>query len=112
MAHNLNNLEPSRTRWNPPSEDYPLGSFIDGSAQGKRNGSFCKAAWANDIFGFFGALFRNAGLKPNGIVETARNSQLFTALIMVIEKATQNKIDELDFEAAAKELIDEFDNEE
>ena len=109
MAINLNELEASGKRWEPPSADYSQGKFINGSGQGKRDGSYCSAKWANDIFGFFGALFRNTGLKPNGIVETARNSQLFTALIMVIEKATQNKINELDFEAAAKELIDEFD---
>lgn len=85
MAINLNELEASGKRWEPPSADYPQGKFIDGSGQGKRDGSYCSAKWANDIFGFFGALLHNAGISPNGIVETARNSQFYTALTKIFE---------------------------
>ena len=85
MAINLNKLEGSGKRWNPPSEDYPQGKFINGTGEGKRNGSYCKAEWANDIFGFLGALLHNAGLAINGQVETARNSQFYNALVKIID---------------------------
>ena len=29
MAINLNELEASGKRWEPPSEDFPMGKFID-----------------------------------------------------------------------------------
>lgn len=85
MAINLNELEASGKRWEPPSEDFPMGKFIDGTAEGKRNGSYCKAAWANNIFGFFGALLHNAGMTPDGQVDTARNSQLYNAVVKIID---------------------------
>ena len=84
MAINLNELEASGKRWEPPSEDFPMGKFIDGSA-GKRDGSYCKAAWANNIFGFFGALLHNAEMTPDGQVDTARKSQLFDAMKKIFE---------------------------
>lgn len=85
MAINLNELEASGKRWEPPSEDFPMGKFIDGTAEGKRNGSYCKAAWANNIFGFFGALLHNAGMTPDGQVDTARKSQLYSAVVKIID---------------------------
>lgn len=85
MAINLNELEASGKRWEPPSADYPQGKFINGTGEGKRNGSYCKAEWANDIFGFLGALLHNAGLAINGQAETARNSQLYNALVKIID---------------------------
>lgn len=85
MAINLNELEASGKRWEPPSEDFPMGKFIDGSAAGKRDGSYCKAAWANNIFGFFGALLRNAEMTPDGQVDTAQKSQLFDAMKKIFE---------------------------
>ena len=57
MAINLNELEASGKRWEPPSVDYPQGKFINGTGEGKRNGSYCKAEWANDIFGFSALYF-------------------------------------------------------
>lgn len=104
MAHNLNDLEPTKTRFGAPSQDYPLGSFINGTAEGKRNGSYAKAEWANDIWGFFGALFRNAGITPNGKTETARDSQLFTALINVFDKIKAKGVVHYDIN---QELTDE-----
>ena len=86
MAINLNNLEPTKQRWNAPTIDYPQGSFKNGTGQGKRDGSYAKAEWANDIFGFFGALLKNGDQKPNGQVETARNSQIYDAMKAIIKK--------------------------
>ena len=85
MARLLNELEPSGTRWNAPSEDYPQGSFKNGTGAGNRDGSYCKAEWVNDIYGFLGALLKNGGVTPNGETDTARNSQMYTALLKVVE---------------------------
>lgn len=85
MAINLNELEASGKRWEPPSADYPQGKFINGTGEGKRNGSYCKAEWANDIFGFFGALLSHAGIKPNGQGETAGKSQLYDAVVKIVD---------------------------
>lgn len=91
MAIKLNELEATGTRWNAASTDYPQGSFINGTGQGKRDGSYAKAEWANDIFGFHGAILKNGGQTPNGQVETANNSQVFSALKTIIK----NDIDTL-----------------
>lgn len=84
MARLLNELEPTGTRWNAPSDDYPQGSFKNGSGEGHRDGSYCKAEWVNDIYGFLGAILKNGGVTPNGNTDTARNSQIYTALLNVI----------------------------
>lgn len=85
MAVKLNELEATGTRWNAPSEDYPQGSFINGTGQGKRDGSYAKAEWANDLFGAHAAILKNGGETPNGKVETANNSQVFSALKKIIK---------------------------
>lgn len=85
MAVKLNELEATGTRWNAPSEDYPQGSFINGTGQGKRDGSYAKAEWANDLFGAHAAILKNGGETPNGNVETANNSQVFNALKKIIK---------------------------
>ena len=89
MARLLNKLESTGTRWNAPSEDYPQGSFKNGSGEGHRDGSYCKAEWVNDIYGFLGAILKNGGVKPDGSTDTARNSQIFTALLNVITANAQ-----------------------
>lgn len=91
MAIKLNELEATGTRWNAASTDYPQGSFINGTGKGKRDGSYAKAEWANDIFGFHGAILKNGGQTPNGQVETANNSQVYNAL----KKIIKNDIDTL-----------------
>ena len=92
MARLLNELEPTGTRWNAPSDDYPQGSFKNGSSSGARDGSYCKAEWINDIYGFLGALLKNGGVTPNGTTDTARNSQMYTALLNVIENNTTSQV--------------------
>lgn len=91
MAINLQNLEATQSRWGAPSEDYPQGKFLNGTGAGKRDGSFCKAEWANDIFGFMGAILRAAKVSPNGEVETAVNSQIFTALTQLITSSIESE---------------------
>lgn len=85
MAVKLNELEATGTRWKAPSGDYPQGSFINGTGQGKRNGSYAKAEWANDLFGAHAAILKNGGETPNGQVETANNSQVYNALKKIIK---------------------------
>lgn len=60
MAVKLNELEETGTRWQAPSEDYPQGSFINGTGKGKRDGSYAKAEWANDLFGAHAAILKTA----------------------------------------------------
>lgn len=85
MAVKLNELEETGTRWKAPSEDYPQGSFINGTGKGKRDGSYAKAEWANDLFGAHAAILKNGGETPNGQVETANNSQVYNALKKIIK---------------------------
>lgn len=85
MAIKLNELEPTGKRWNAPSKKYPQGSFINGTGLGKRDGSFAKAEWANDIFGFLGAILSHAKITPNGQVETADQSQIFDGLKTIVK---------------------------
>lgn len=91
MAIKLNELEATGTRWQAPSDEYPQGAFINGTGQGKRDGSYAKAEWANDIFGAIGAVLKNGNETPNGQVETANESQFFNAL----KKIIKNDIDTL-----------------
>lgn len=97
MAVKLNELEETGTRWKAPSEDYPQGSFINGTGKGKRDGSYAKAEWANDLFGAHAAILKNGGETPNGQVETANNSQVYNAL----KKIIKNDIDTLGGDPAA-----------
>lgn len=97
MAIKLQELESTGTRWGAPTEDYPQGTFINGTGQGKRDGSYAKAEWANEIFGFHGAILKNGGETPNGQVDTARNSQVYNAL----KKIIKNDIDNLGGDPAA-----------
>lgn len=97
MAVKLNELEATGTRWKAPSEDYPQGSFINGTGKGKRDGSYAKAEWANDLFGAHAAILKNGGETPNGQVETANNSQVYNAL----KKIIKNDIDTLGGDPAA-----------
>ena len=71
MAIKLNELEPTKTRWQAPSDEYPQGKFINGTGKGKKDGSYAKAEWANEILGFFGALLKNGKVTPvTGIKDT------------------------------------------
>ncbi|MGL5147352.1 MAG: hypothetical protein ACRC7Q_07675 [Plesiomonas shigelloides] len=68
-------------RWDPTSAQYPQGKFKNRSSPTAKDGSFCEMDWANDWAGFFGAILKNAGVTPNGSVDTAIASQLYSALI-------------------------------
>lgn len=71
-------------RWDPTSAQYPQGKFKNRSSPTAKDGSFCEMDWANDWAGFFGAILKNAGVTPNGSVDTATASQLYDALRLLM----------------------------
>lgn len=85
MALNLQNQYPGR--FDPVSADYPQGKFKNRSSPTAQDGSYMERDWLNDWNGFFGAVLNNAGVTPNGNVDTAQSSQLFAALQAVILKS-------------------------
>lgn len=73
-------------RWSPTSADYPQGKFKNRTSPTAKDGSFCEMDWANDWAGFIGAILRNGNVTPNGSIDTAQQSQIYSALIGGIVK--------------------------
>lgn len=86
MALNLQNKYPGR--FDPVSADYPQGKFKNRSSPTAQDGSYMERDWLNDWAGFLGALLSNAGVTPNGNVDTAQSSQFYDALGTVVLKKT------------------------
>lgn len=84
MSLNLQNRYPGH--FDPVSSEYPQGKFKNRSSPDAEDGSYMERDWLNDWSGFFGALLSGAGKVPDGSVDTALSSQLFTALLDVILK--------------------------
>lgn len=84
MALDLQNKYPGR--FDPKSVDYPQGKFKNRSSPTAQDGSYMERDWLNDWNGFFGALLSNAGVTPNGNVDTAQSSQFFSALQAIITR--------------------------
>ncbi|EKT4495766.1 hypothetical protein QEM27_003526 [Pseudomonas putida] len=85
MSLKLNERYP--LRFNNPSAQYPQGSFKNRSAPNAKDGSYLEQDWANDKEGFFQRLLVAAGIAPNGLVDTAENSQYFDALAEIINSS-------------------------
>lgn len=85
MALTLPNRYPGR--FNPPSTEYPQGSFKNRTAPGALDGSYLEQDWANDKEGFFQSLIDAAGLTPNDVPDEVGASQYFDALQSVIDGA-------------------------
>ena len=83
MTLKLNERYPGR--FNNPSSDYPQGSFKNRTAPSAKNGSYLEQDWANDKEGFFQSMISKAALAPNGLVDKVGSSQLFNALIRLIQ---------------------------
>lgn len=103
-------------RWDGPSQDYPQGAFKNLSALGEQDGSYLEKDWLNDQSGFFGALLRNAEMTPNGLVDTARQSQFYEALLVCARKAvdlsnyyTKTQVDD-EILANKTEVLNEWGN--
>lgn len=82
MALTLPNRYPGR--FNPPSAEYPQGSFKNRTAPGALDGSYLEQDWANDKEGFFQSLIAAAGLTPSDIPDEVGSSQYYDALLAVI----------------------------
>lgn len=70
-------------RWASRTNQYPQGAFKNKSSPTATDGSYAEKDWLNDWDGFFGSLLTNAGITPNGIVDSAESSQYYNALLQV-----------------------------
>lgn len=86
MALNINSQFTPRA--NPPSADYPTGSFKDSSLPGVFDGTPLTAIDRNDLQGFTDALLAAANITHSGAPDTATSSQRFDALISIITGIT------------------------
>ena len=75
----LEDRYPGRT--GTAGSDYPDGSYQNESTPGMNNGTPLEKDWANDREGFRQGLVRTVGSEPNGIVDTAVQSQALEALL-------------------------------
>ena len=82
MALNLDDRYPGRA--GGKTLDYPQGSFKNRTSPNAQDGTFLEQDWANDMLAFFQALMSNAGMAANNVVDTARASQYFDALVKTI----------------------------
>lgn len=84
MTFFLNVRYPDRV--NAPSDDYPRGAFKNRSAPTSDDGTYLEKDWKNDERAFPEAILKNAGVVPNGNVDTANDSQVYDALISIVSK--------------------------
>lgn len=94
MALKLHTTYPGR--FDSPSENYPQGKWRNRSNSTAHDGGYLEEKHMNDIYGFFGALLRNAEMSPNGEVDTAKKSQFYNALVVVAKKAVGEEYRKLD----------------
>lgn len=87
MALILNDRYPGETR--SPSPQYPWGSFQDRTSPTSTDGTKLQQDWSNDFFAFNWKLLKEAGMTPNGKIDTVEESQYFDALIKVIQDNSQ-----------------------
>ena len=89
MAIKFHQKYPERS--NAPSTEYPSGSFRNRSDASAHDGTFLDETWANDKYGFFVKLLKEAGIEPDGTVDNAVKSQYFDALKAIIANETGMK---------------------
>ncbi|WP_242209189.1 MULTISPECIES: hypothetical protein [unclassified Pseudomonas] len=77
MSLKLNERYPGR--FNNPSAAYPQGSFKNRTSPTAKDGSYLEKDWANDKEGFFQSLLSEAGITPNGVVDSVGSSQFYSA---------------------------------
>lgn len=83
MAIDIESAFPGRSNSGTPA--YPNGSFRNRSSETAEDGTYLRADWANDIFGFLSRLLDEASITPDGDPDTVLDSQYFTALESVIQ---------------------------
>lgn len=82
MTFILNQRYPARA--NAPSSDYLRGSAKNRTSSTAEDGTYLEQDWINDERAFFDRLLTEAGVTPNGQVDTAPNCQTWDALVSII----------------------------
>lgn len=93
MALNINSQFTPRA--NPPSADYPTGSFKDSSLPGVFDGTPLTAIDRNDLQGFTDALLAAANITHSGVADTAVNSQRLNAITTLIYDIVTTEISKI-----------------
>lgn len=83
MALKRNERYPGR--FENPTTAQPQGAFKNRTSPTSQDGSYLEADWVNDWSGFFGRLLTAGSITANGKVDTALDSQYYTALIAAIK---------------------------
>lgn len=86
-------------RWLAATPAYPMGEPKNRTTSTSKDGSYLEKKWIQDYEAFFGALLNEAGVSPNGTVDTAESSQFFGALTTKIQgesSLSQNGYQKLD----------------
>lgn len=83
MALKRNERYPGR--FENPTAAQPQGAFKNRTSPTSQDGSYLEADWVNDWSGFFGRLLTAGSITANGNVDTALDSQYYTALIAAIK---------------------------
>lgn len=76
----INLEEQFSPRVNPGDANYPFGSIKDNTSPGANDGTPLAAVWGNNWEGFAQAAMTEAGITPNGLPDTAQDSQLLAAV--------------------------------
>ena len=69
--------------------NYPRGRFKNRTSPNSADGSYLEQLWKNDERAFADAILFNAKVTPNGQVDTPQNSQVYDALMQIIDSKIQ-----------------------
>lgn len=86
----LNETYPGKTAG--ATLDYPYGKAKNVSAPGNGDGTPWDESLVNDLIGFHQAALLKANIIPNGQPDTAKNSQVLTALISIFTSTFLSKL--------------------
>lgn len=75
-------------RWEAATTEYPMGKPKNRTTSTSKDGSYFEKKWFQDYEAFFGAMLNDAGVSPNGTVDTAEASQFFNALTSKVNGET------------------------
>lgn len=103
MALNFHDKYPGNS--NTPDSKYPYGSFKNRTSPTSKDGTTLDAPWSNDFFALHWKLLKEAGMTPNGEVDTVENSQYYDALIKVIRDNTQKLATSNRYDGWSQEVV-------
>ncbi|CAM0013297.1 hypothetical protein VPHK367G1_0065 [Vibrio phage K367 g1] len=67
-------------RWLAATTDYPMGEPKNRTTSTSKDGSYLEKKWIQDYEAFLGAALGEAGETPNGVQDTALDSQIYKAM--------------------------------